>query len=192
MLRPILALVAGAVLVAGAGPAALAVDVDEERDVVVMPEGAVVETEQVVVVRHIGEVRKLPPGGLAAVEKAIPGGTITDVDKLFMRNEWDVEVVDRQGRIHDVRLNDKGEVLVDKENRRQSLRVAKLPQAVKNAVKSRFPGAVMYNTEVTVEDGKKAHEVEIIHNGQLMDVKVTPDGKILEIETDADDVGHDP
>jgi hypothetical protein len=182
-----------------AGPAALAVD--NEPDVVVVPaepvvpvapDGAVVQTERVVVVRHIGDVSKLPSGGLSAVEQAIPGGTITDVDKVAMKDAWDVEVVDRQGRIHDVRVDKAGRVVIDKENRRQSLRVANLPESVKRAVKQRYPDAVMYNTEVTVEDGEKAHEVEIISQGRLVDVKVTPDGRILEVETDEDDVGHDP
>lgn len=169
--------------------------VPPDRTTVVEPatpsNGAAVRTDRAAV-HHTAEVRDLPSGVMTAVERSMPGATIIDVDRVSGENAYDLELVSRDGRLYDARIDNNGRIVMMKLDRRESNRLAKLPEAVKSAIQQRYPGAVMYNTEVTVEDGKRAHEVEILHEGRPIDVKLTRDGRILETETDADDVGHDP
>ncbi len=58
----------------------------------------------------------------------------------------------------------------------------KLPKAVVEAVKAKFPKAKLVSAEKEKEDGKTVYELAIKNNGQSIEVTLTPDGKIVEIE----------
>jgi hypothetical protein len=58
----------------------------------------------------------------------------------------------------------------------------KLPKAVVEAVKAKFPKAELVSAEKEKEDGKTVYEVAIKNEGQNIEVTVTPEGKIIEIE----------
>src|SRR3954462_11452947 len=58
----------------------------------------------------------------------------------------------------------------------------KLPRAVAEAVKARFPGATLSGAGKETEGGKAVYEVTIKDKGRNVDVTLTPDGKIVEIE----------
>ena len=58
----------------------------------------------------------------------------------------------------------------------------KLPKAVLDAVKAKFPDAELIGAEKEEEDGKVIFEVAIKVKGQHIDVSLTPEGKIVEIE----------
>jgi uncharacterized membrane protein YkoI len=58
----------------------------------------------------------------------------------------------------------------------------KLPRAVSAAVKKRFPAAEVVSASKETEDGKTVFEVAIKDKGQKMDVSLTPEGAITEIE----------
>jgi hypothetical protein len=60
------------------------------------------------------------------------------------------------------------------------------PKAVVDAVKARFAGAKLTGAEMETEDGKTTYEINIEFNGQKIDVELTPDGKITEIEKQID------
>ncbi len=57
-----------------------------------------------------------------------------------------------------------------------------LPAAVSAAVKKRFPAAEMVRASKETEDGKTVFEVAIKDHGLKMDVSLTADGTITEIE----------
>jgi hypothetical protein len=57
-----------------------------------------------------------------------------------------------------------------------------MPKAVAKAVKKRFPGAELLGAGKEGEDGKTLYEVALKHEGQKIDVTLTPKGKIQEIE----------
>ena len=59
----------------------------------------------------------------------------------------------------------------------------KLPKAVVDAVKAKFPGARLLEAYKETEDGKTTYEVGLEHKGQEIDVTLTPAGKIVEVET---------
>ena len=58
----------------------------------------------------------------------------------------------------------------------------KLPKAVSKAVQTRFPDAKLVGAEKEKEKGKTVFEVAIEDKGQKIEVTLTPEGKIVEIE----------
>jgi hypothetical protein len=58
----------------------------------------------------------------------------------------------------------------------------KLPKVVLDAVKKRFPEAEVKKAGKEVEDGKTFYEVGIVDKGQKIDVTLTPEGAITELE----------
>lgn len=58
----------------------------------------------------------------------------------------------------------------------------KVPKAVLNAVRTRFPNAKVVKAGKENEDGKTVYEVAIKDKNQSIDVTVTLDGKITEME----------
>ena len=58
----------------------------------------------------------------------------------------------------------------------------KLPKAVTEAVKARFPDAELKEASKETEDGKTIYEVGITSKKDKMDVSLTADGDITEIE----------
>jgi uncharacterized membrane protein YkoI len=59
----------------------------------------------------------------------------------------------------------------------------KVPKAVMDAVKAKFPGAEMKEAAREEEDGKTTYEVSIVHAGKKIDVSAKPDGTIIVVET---------
>jgi hypothetical protein len=58
----------------------------------------------------------------------------------------------------------------------------KVPTAVKKAVGTRFPGALMVKASKETEVGRELYELSIKDNGRRMDVTATPDGTLTGIE----------
>jgi uncharacterized membrane protein YkoI len=58
----------------------------------------------------------------------------------------------------------------------------KLPDAVRNAVKDKFAGAELVSATREEENGKTIYEIAVKHDGRKMDVSLTADGKIVEVE----------
>jgi uncharacterized membrane protein YkoI len=58
----------------------------------------------------------------------------------------------------------------------------KVPKAVMDAVKARFPDAEIKGAEKETEGGRTIYELEIKYKKDEIDVDVTPDGDIAEIE----------
>lgn len=64
----------------------------------------------------------------------------------------------------------------------EKIDVAKLPAAVKKAVKKTFPEARIHGAAREVEDGKTTYEVALKVEGRSIDVAMSAEGKILEVE----------
>jgi hypothetical protein len=58
----------------------------------------------------------------------------------------------------------------------------KLPSAVKKAVKKKFPEARIHGASKEVEDGETIYEVELKVEGRSVDMALSAEGRILEIE----------
>jgi uncharacterized membrane protein YkoI len=63
----------------------------------------------------------------------------------------------------------------------------KVPKAVLDAVKKRFPDADVKSAEKETEDGKTVYEIAVKNKGQTIEVTLTPDGEITEIEKQIED-----
>jgi hypothetical protein len=62
----------------------------------------------------------------------------------------------------------------------------KLPKAVLEAAKKRFPKAEVTGASKETEDGKTVYEVELKEDGKKLDVTLTADGTIILIERQID------
>ncbi len=59
----------------------------------------------------------------------------------------------------------------------------KVPKAVREAVQARFPGAELLGAEKEVANGKTQYEMAVKHEGKKIEATLTPEGKLLEFET---------
>ena len=64
----------------------------------------------------------------------------------------------------------------------QKVPLDKVPKAVLNAVKARFPGAELVEAAKETEDGKSVYEVSVKNKGQKIDVTLSSDGAIQLLE----------
>jgi Putative beta-lactamase-inhibitor-like, PepSY-like len=62
----------------------------------------------------------------------------------------------------------------------------KIPAKVKDAVKAKFPEAVLMKASKEVEDGVVLYEVGINNKGQIIEVTVNEGGQIVEVEAQID------
>jgi hypothetical protein len=64
----------------------------------------------------------------------------------------------------------------------QKVPLDKVPKAVLDAVKAKFPGADLVEAAKETEDGKTVYEVSVKNKGQHIDVTLAPDGTIQLME----------
>jgi uncharacterized membrane protein YkoI len=60
--------------------------------------------------------------------------------------------------------------------------VDKLPKAVTDAIKDKYPGAELVSATKDTDDGVVTYDVTIKHKKQERDVTLTPEGKIVQVE----------
>src|SRR4051794_30582631 len=60
----------------------------------------------------------------------------------------------------------------------------KVPKAVSDSTKEKFPGARLREAAKETEDGKTVYEVAITHEGHKMDVTFLSDGTLELVETE--------
>jgi uncharacterized membrane protein YkoI len=58
----------------------------------------------------------------------------------------------------------------------------KVPKAVMDAIKGRFPGADISSVEKEKEDGKVVYDVELKHEGRKYEMDIQEEGTIIEVE----------
>jgi hypothetical protein len=58
----------------------------------------------------------------------------------------------------------------------------KLPKAVRESIKERFPGAKLTSIEKETEEGKVVFDIELKHEGRKYEMDIKEDGTIVEIE----------
>jgi uncharacterized membrane protein YkoI len=72
--------------------------------------------------------------------------------------------------------------IVQAKEKEEKIAIDKLPKAVIEAVKKRFPDAKLESAEKETEGGKIVYEVELEQKDEELEVELTADGTILEIE----------
>jgi uncharacterized protein (TIGR03000 family) len=103
--------------------------------------------------------------------------------------EKDKEVVDERN----VSVEAGREVVVDfrkkpatQEAGEQKVPLDKLPKAVTDALKERFPDAELKSASKEIEEGKTLFEVNVKNKDQNIDVTLTPDGAITGLEKEVE------
>jgi uncharacterized membrane protein YkoI len=73
-------------------------------------------------------------------------------------------------------------VVVMADDKDKKIKLEDAPQAVRDAIEGRFPGAKVSSIEKETEDGKVVFDVELKHKGRKYEMDIQEDGTILEIE----------
>jgi hypothetical protein len=68
----------------------------------------------------------------------------------------------------------------------ENVPINRLPSPVTAAIKNRFPKSELLSAEIDRENGKVKYEVKVRSEGQVYDLDVTPDGKIIKIDREDD------
>jgi hypothetical protein len=68
----------------------------------------------------------------------------------------------------------------------ENVPINRLPGPVTAAVKNKLPGGEILRAEMDSENGKVKYELKVKSKGQIYEVYVAPDGKVLKIELEHD------
>ncbi len=68
----------------------------------------------------------------------------------------------------------------------EKISLDKLPKAVADAVKDKYPGAELVGAEKENENGKTAYEIKIKDKGKKLEVSFTPAGVLTTVEEEID------
>ncbi len=68
----------------------------------------------------------------------------------------------------------------------ENVSINRLPSRVTAAIKNRFPGSEILRAEMDSDHGMVKYELKVKSKGQIYDVDVTPNGRILKIELEHD------
>ncbi len=70
----------------------------------------------------------------------------------------------------------------DKDKKDAKIAPDKLPKAVLDSIKGRFPGADITSAEKEIEDNQVVYDIELKHKGRKYEMDIKEDGTIIEIE----------
>jgi uncharacterized membrane protein YkoI len=74
------------------------------------------------------------------------------------------------------------------DDKAEKLSQDKLPKAVADAIKARFPGGKITGAEKETEDGKVVYDIELTSGGLKYEMDIHADGTIIEVEKEIKDV----
>ena len=132
------------------------------------------------------EVYELPKAVIKAAKKAFPKAKIVAAAKeKDEEDETIFEVMMKlDGKSIDLAIDEEGEI----EEVEKEIEVEDLPSAVVKSAKQAFPKAKIKKVEeVSDEDDKVVYEVSFELKGKMVEVAMSPNGKILDRSEDEDD-----
>jgi hypothetical protein len=116
---------------------------------------------------------RVPKAVHAAFEKAFPKAAIHGCATEFEDGKTVFEIASKEGAIgRDVLYNTDGTVIVVEE----TLAVDQMPDPVQQALRTKFPGAIIARSEKVMRDGTVLYELRIRHRGKLAEVQFDPGG----------------
>ena len=134
------------------------------------------------------KIEDLPKAVAAAAQKAFPAarmvGAVQETDDDDKDDILYVVELQLDGKTVELAVDADGTIeAVEKE-----IDAADLPKAVTRAAAQRFPnGKVAKVAEVSDADDDVVYELDIMDNGKKLEVVMSPNGKILDIDEDGDD-----
>jgi uncharacterized membrane protein YkoI len=161
---------------------------DHNYEVAVTPEGEIVTIEKEIAAKD------LPKAVSRALEDKYPKATIQMVEEVYKVKDkketleyYEVAVVTADKKKVGVNLAPDGKVLKAAEEKApaktaEKIPVDKIPKAVMDAIKGRFPDAEITSAEKETEDGKVVYDIELKSKGKKYEMDIQEDGTIIEIE----------
>ena len=126
------------------------------------------------------EIEQLPAPVLAAAKTACPDGVIKEAAKEKEDGVVAYEVEMMVGNMGcDLKIAPDG-TLLEKE---QQVAVKDLPQKVAGTLKSFAEATVQKAERVQEKDEAAFYEINVVMNGQAMELKINEAGQIIEVET---------
>ncbi|MEQ8763082.1 MAG: PepSY domain-containing protein [Planctomycetota bacterium] len=141
---------------------------------------------------------EVPTAALAAAEKAVPGVTF---DRAERETEEGRVVYGLEGTLdgvrHEVEVTADGDVIEvesgdeedddDDEDDEEEIALEDVPADILAAAEAAVPGVVFSKAYTETEDGQKVYELVGEADGERVEVEVSTDAKVLEIERGEDD-----
>lgn len=131
-------------------------------------------------------LKDVPKAVLDAVKARYPGAELKGAEKEVEdgKTTYEIALTDK-GKSIDVSLTAEGKVTAIE----TVVAIADLPKAVTEAVQAKYPKGTLRKAEEIVEfqGDKETRSYEVIvatEGGKSVEVKLTPDGKVLEVEDD--------
>ena len=157
-----------------------------DHDVSLTPEGKIIEIEKTIAAKDLpaavtrGLDQKYPKATIKLAEELTKGNTVSYEVVIETADKKKLEVVlDATGKITKEEAKDEKDEASEEE---EKIPLDKLPKAVVDAVKSKFPGSELQSAAKEDEDGTAVYEVVIKHKGHTIEVILSLAGKILASE----------
>jgi hypothetical protein len=155
-------------------------------------EATLTEKGEIVEIEKIIAAKDLPKEVKKALDDKYPNATLKTIEEIIKvtggkekTTKYGVVLVTADKKAVAVALDPDGKIQTSKqaaEGGEEKVPLDKLPKAVKDAVLKRFPKADLKSAEKENEKGKVVYEVAIVYKDQKIEVTLTPEGKITEIE----------
>jgi uncharacterized membrane protein YkoI len=159
---------------------------EQKIEVTLTEKGEIVEIEKIIAAKD------LPKAVKKALDDKYPKATFKTIEEVIKVTEgkekttkYGVVLVTADKKAVAVSLDPDGKIQGAQEAAEageEKVPLDKLPKAVKDAVLKRFPKADLKSAEKENENGKIVYEVAIVYKDQKIEVTLTPEGKITEIE----------
>ena len=122
---------------------------------------------------------KLPPAVAKSLKEQAGKEKITNVSKEKDEGKTVYEgTFKRNGRVHDVTVDENGKLLSDEE----SIPTSEAPKNILDAIEREFAGAKIEKFERIKEGGKTNYEALLSKGKKREEIKFSADGKVLERE----------
>lgn len=161
---------------------------DQNYEVAVTPEG------EITTIEHQIPVKDLPKVVVKTLEEKYPKATYKMVEEVYKVKDkketlesYEVAVVTADKKQYEVYVAPDGKLLKATEEKAappaaEKIAPDKLPKAVMDAIKGRFPDAQITSAEKETEDGKVVYDIELKSQGKKYEMDIQENGTIVEIE----------
>jgi uncharacterized membrane protein YkoI len=159
-------------------------------EVSVTPEGEITTIERQI------DAKDLPKKVTEALASKYPKATYKMIEEVYKVKDkkeklayYEVAVVTADKKKLEVLVAPDGTFVKEEEKEKdkaapaaEKIPLDKVPKAVMDAIKARFPNAKINSVEKEVEDGKVVYDIELTHDGRKYEMDIHEDGTVIEIE----------
>jgi len=159
---------------------------DNNYEVAVTPEGVITGYEKQI------DAKDLPKPVTKTLEEKYPKATIKMVEEVYTIKDkketmeyYEIAVVGADKKSVEVLIAPDGKIVqpaAKPAGGAEKIAPDKLPKAVLDAIKGRFPDAEITSAEKEIEDGKVVYDIELKSKGKKYEMDIEEKGTVLQIE----------